>query len=130
MSSIMSKEISTFTSTNYGQASSRNSKHTTIYIIREVIIQGLDVVVEGGGEKNGTDGRLVGRDGMVVGNEGKVGITSGGIALGIVGRVGCGKVDGIANGGIAVLGIVGRVGSGNVDGNGGNPIFGIGTFGI
>ncbi|EFH45463.1 hypothetical protein ARALYDRAFT_491323, partial [Arabidopsis lyrata subsp. lyrata] len=104
------------------------------------IIQGLDVAAEGGGEKNGMDGRLVGREGMdgrlvgregiVVGNEGKVG--TGGIPVGIVGRFGCGKADGNGNGDIAV-GIVGRVGKdgcGNVDGNGGSPIVGIGRFGI
>ncbi|XP_010447218.1 PREDICTED: uncharacterized protein LOC104729890 [Camelina sativa] len=95
----------------------------------EVIIQGrLDV--EGGGEKNGIDGRLVGREGITVGNEGNVGI--GGITVGIVGRFGCGKDDGIGNGGIAVgiVGRVGRDGCGNVDGNGGSPIVGIGRLGI
>ncbi|CAN8276160.1 unnamed protein product [Cochlearia groenlandica] len=74
------------------------------------------------------DGKLVGREGIfIVGNEGKFGIVNGGIEVGRVGKVGCGKFDG--NGGIEV-GIVGRVGCGKVDGNGGNPMFGIGIFGI
>ncbi|XP_020884777.1 uncharacterized protein LOC110229323 [Arabidopsis lyrata subsp. lyrata] len=99
-------------------------------ILIELIIQGLDVVVEGGGEKNGMDGRLVGREEIIVGNEGKVGI--GGIAVGIVGRFGCGKVDGIGNGDVTVgiVGRVGRDGCGKVDGNGGSPVVGIGRFGI
>ncbi|KAG5407584.1 hypothetical protein IGI04_013703, partial [Brassica rapa subsp. trilocularis] len=83
------------------------------------IIQGLDLVVVGGGENIGMDGKLVGREGIVVGNEGKVGIGIGGIEVGIVGRVVCGNVDG--NGGIEV-GMVGRVGCGNVDGNGGTEV--------
>ncbi|XP_048605901.1 uncharacterized protein LOC106358973 [Brassica napus] len=111
-----------------------------------LIIQGLDAAVVGGGEKKGMDGKLVGREGIVVGNEGKVGIENGEVEVGIVGRVGCGNVDG--NGGIEVgmvgrvgcgnvdgnggieVGMVGRVGCGMVDGNGGSPVVGIGMFGI
>ncbi|CAN8268738.1 unnamed protein product [Cochlearia groenlandica] len=50
------------------------------------VLEKVGFVKEGGGEKNGMDGKLVGRGGgIVVGNGGKFGIWNGGIEPGMVG---------------------------------------------